>query len=344
MKKVHISILLVVLGVLASYSLAGAALWVAPMQLTTTPQSGNMLDVLTKDGRFTNLVRAINAAGLNKILTDPYQQLTLFAPTDVAFGKLPPGLADALLANPAQLTGTLFYHIVAGKFTAAELVSFSSARMNQIQSQQGGLLTVIQKDGKVLVNGNPLIVTDIPTSNGIIHVLEGVLLPSTVALPSSTATIIASATPARTVTVAAATAAPTQVLQPTGVVGTYVVQRGDWLRKIAQKTGVSVEKLLELNPWLKKRPNWVIYAGEVLVLGGALPTPPPATALPTRSVATVQPTAVAGGRTYVVQKGDWVYQIARTFGVSPQQIYQLNPWLNQRLNGNVYPGEVLRLP
>lgn len=62
MKKVHISILLVVLGVLASYSLAGAALWVAPLQLTTTPQSGNMLDVLTKDGRFTNLVRAINAA------------------------------------------------------------------------------------------------------------------------------------------------------------------------------------------------------------------------------------------------------------------------------------------
>ena len=97
---------------------------------------------------------------------------TVFAPTDEAFAKLPEGTVESLLANPDQLREVLLYHVVPGKVMAADVVSLDSAK-----TAQGSDVHIRLADGGVLINDANVTATDIETSNGVIHVIDTVIIP-----------------------------------------------------------------------------------------------------------------------------------------------------------------------
>ena len=133
----------------------------------------DIVDIAIADGRFTTLVAAVQAAGLVDTLKSA-GPFTVFAPTDEAFAKLPPGTVESLLLpeNLETLKQILLYHVVPGKLMAADVVQLSFAYT------AAGLPVRIQvKDGKVFINDAQVIITDIQASNGVIHVIDCVLLP-----------------------------------------------------------------------------------------------------------------------------------------------------------------------
>lgn len=135
---------------------------------------GTIAEVAAADGRFTTLVAALKAAGLVDTLNGA-GPFTVFAPTDDAFKKLPAGTVDSLLKpeNLEKLKGILLYHVVPGQVMAADVVKLSSAK-----TAQGQDIKITVKDGKVYLNDKvQVIVTDVPASNGVIHVIDAVLLP-----------------------------------------------------------------------------------------------------------------------------------------------------------------------
>jgi uncharacterized surface protein with fasciclin (FAS1) repeats len=133
--------------------------------------SKNIVETAREAGSFTTLLAAVDAAGLGDTLAGggPF---TVFAPTDEAFAKLPAGTVDSLLADPAKLADVLTYHLVSGRVTAAEVVQLESA-----VTVQGGDLR-IATDGGVHVGGATVISADIEAGNGLIHVIDRVLLPA----------------------------------------------------------------------------------------------------------------------------------------------------------------------
>jgi len=133
-----------------------------------------IVDIAVADGRFTTLVAALQAAGLVETLSGA-GPFTVFAPTDEAFAKLPAGTVENLLKpeNLEQLKNILLYHVVSGKVMAADVVGLTSA-----PTVLGQDVTITVKDGKVFLNDNvQVIITDIEASNGVIHVIDAVLLP-----------------------------------------------------------------------------------------------------------------------------------------------------------------------
>ena len=133
-----------------------------------------IVDTAISDGRFNTLVAAVQAADLVDTLKGegPY---TVFAPTDDAFAALPEGTLDTLLLpeNKQQLTDILLYHVVPGQVMAEDVVGLSSA-----PTVLGQDATIKVEDGKVYLNDNvEIIITDIQTSNGVIHVIDSVLIP-----------------------------------------------------------------------------------------------------------------------------------------------------------------------
>jgi transforming growth factor-beta-induced protein len=131
----------------------------------------DIVDTAVADGRFTTLVAAVQAAGLVDALKAE-GPLTVFAPTDDAFAALPEGTVEALLADIPALTNILLYHVVEGKVMAADVVELSS-----VSTLLGQDLNVSLMDGKVMLNGSQVIIADLETSNGVIHVIDTVLLP-----------------------------------------------------------------------------------------------------------------------------------------------------------------------
>ena len=135
-----------------------------------------IVDVAAADGRFKTLVTALKAANLVKTLSGP-GPFTVFAPTDAAFAKLPAGTVATLLMpeNLDKLQEILTYHVVAGKVMAAGVVNLSFA------STVAGLsVSVRVENGKVFINDAQVTITDIVASNGVIHVIDTVLLPPTI--------------------------------------------------------------------------------------------------------------------------------------------------------------------
>ena len=122
---------------------------------------------------FNTLVAAVKAAGLVDTLKGP-GPFTVFAPTDEAFAKLPPGTVDNLLKpeNREKLQQVLKYHVVAGKVTAKDVVKLSSA-----QTVEGSPISIKAAGGKVKLNDATVIKADVAASNGVIHVIDSVLLP-----------------------------------------------------------------------------------------------------------------------------------------------------------------------
>jgi transforming growth factor-beta-induced protein len=136
------------------------------------PESRSIVEIAVEDGRFTTLVAALQAAGLDDTLSGA-GSFTVFAPTDDAFGKLPAGTIDALWADIPQLTDILLYHVVDGKVMAQDVVGLEDA-----ETLQGTTFMILFDGGTVKLNGDSnVIITDIEAFNGVIHVIDSVLLP-----------------------------------------------------------------------------------------------------------------------------------------------------------------------
>ena len=135
------------------------------------PPQQNIVNTLVADGRFTTLVAAVQAAGLTGTLSGP-GPFTVFAPTDDAFNKLPAGTVTTLLKDPTgQLKQILLYHVVSGKVMAADVVKLTSATTLE------GKTIAISTKGGVKVNNASVTVTDIGCTNGVIHIIDSVLIP-----------------------------------------------------------------------------------------------------------------------------------------------------------------------
>lgn len=138
-----------------------------------------IVQVAVEAGRFRTLVTALEAAGLVETLQGP-GRFTVFAPNDAAFAKLPAGAVEALLADQEKLTAVLTYHVVPGLIMAADIVKAQGARPATVN---GAPLDIVLRDGKVYVNGAQVVTADIVTSNGVIHVIDTVLMPSAADAP-----------------------------------------------------------------------------------------------------------------------------------------------------------------
>ena len=131
----------------------------------------NIVQTAISAGSFKTLVAAVQAAGLAETLsgTGPF---TVFAPTDEAFAKLPAGTVDALLKDKEKLASILTYHVVSGQVTAADAIKLTEAK-----TVNGQIFKIVAgKDGVMIDNAN-VVKTDIMTSNGVIHVIDSVILP-----------------------------------------------------------------------------------------------------------------------------------------------------------------------
>ncbi len=129
----------------------------------------NIVEIAVGNDNFTTLVAAVQAAGLVEALQSP-GPFTVFAPTDAAFAALPPGTVQTLVQNPPQLARILKYHVVAGKLTQADL-----AQVQAIESLEGSPIAINCSDGFEVKNST-VIMPDIEADNGIIHVIDRVIL------------------------------------------------------------------------------------------------------------------------------------------------------------------------
>lgn len=134
-------------------------------------KSSDIVDVAIANGSFTTLVTAVKAAGLVDTLKSE-GPFTVFAPTDAAFAKIPAATLNALLADKAALANVLTYHVVAGKVMAADVVTLSEAT-----TVQGQNVMIEVRDGKVFIDSAQVVITDVAASNGVIHVIDTVILP-----------------------------------------------------------------------------------------------------------------------------------------------------------------------
>lgn len=143
---------------------------IIPAEKSSTP---DIVDTAVKAGKFNTLVAAVKAAGLAETLKGE-GPFTVFAPTDEAFAKLPKGTVESLLKpeSKEKLIAILTYHVVPGKVMAKDVVSLTEAK-----TVQGSSVKIAVNGGKVSIDGANVVKTDIETSNGVIHVIDAVILP-----------------------------------------------------------------------------------------------------------------------------------------------------------------------
>ena len=143
------------------------------LALTSAASAADIVDTAAAAGQFKTLVAAVEAAGLVDTLKGP-GPFTVFAPTDEAFAKLPPGTVESLLKpeNKARLQSILTYHVIPGKVMSRELVKLDSAK-----TVEGASIAVHTMNGGVMVDKAHVTTADITASNGVIHVIDTVLLP-----------------------------------------------------------------------------------------------------------------------------------------------------------------------
>ncbi len=163
--------------------LAGAAPAHAAILRQAQP---DIVDTAVAAGQFSTLARALQAAGLVDTLKGP-GPFTVFAPTDAAFAKVPEATLNALLADPARLRAVLTYHVAAGRVMAADVLQLQSAG-----SVQGEPIRIAVTGGTVRLNGSSTVTrTDITAANGVIHVLDTVLMPPSMTTLPQTAGAVA---------------------------------------------------------------------------------------------------------------------------------------------------------
>lgn len=138
--------------------------------LTLSVQAKDIVDTAVAAGGFKTLATALGAAGLVDTLKGQ-GPFTVFAPTDEAFAKIPKADLDALLKDKAKLTAVLTYHVVSGKVMAKDV------KAGEVKTVQGSNFTVATSYGTVTVNNAKVVKTDIEASNGVIHVIDTVIMP-----------------------------------------------------------------------------------------------------------------------------------------------------------------------
>jgi uncharacterized surface protein with fasciclin (FAS1) repeats len=143
------------------------------LALTSVASAADIVDTAAAAGQFKTLVAAVKAAGLVDTLKGP-GPFTVFAPTDEAFAKLPPGTVESLLKpeNKAKLQSILTYHVLPGKVMSQDLVKLDSTK-----TVEGGSIAIRTMNGGVMVDKAQVTKADIAASNGVIHVIDTVLLP-----------------------------------------------------------------------------------------------------------------------------------------------------------------------
>jgi uncharacterized surface protein with fasciclin (FAS1) repeats len=152
-------------------AILAAAAFLAALPASAVAQERDIVQTANAAGQFTTLTKLLKRAGLKKALKQP-GPYTVFAPTDAAFAKVPKKQLNALLADKAKLKAVLLYHVVAKKLPAAKVVKRKSAR-----TLNGEKVRFRVKHGNVYVNKAKVTTADVMASNGVIHVINRVLLP-----------------------------------------------------------------------------------------------------------------------------------------------------------------------
>ena len=157
------------LATLAVAAAAAAGIAGAPARAAGT----DVVDTAIAAGQFKTLAAALDGAGLVATLKGP-GPFTVFAPTDAAFAKLPAGTVDTLLRpeNKARLAAILTYHVVPGRVMAADV-----ARLKEARTVNGEMVDVMVDGGSVMINDAKVTAADVAASNGVIHVIDTVILP-----------------------------------------------------------------------------------------------------------------------------------------------------------------------
>ena len=190
--------IIIAAGMIVGLSIAAAGCSPAPMATSAAPAPASsssapsstpsmsasaagkdIVDTAVAAGGFTTLAKALTAAGLVETLKGD-GPFTVFAPTDEAFAALPKGALDKLVADKKKLTAVLTYHVIPGEVMASQVTGMNGQKVKTVQ---GGEITIKVADGKVSLTdaaGNTVdvIKTDVTASNGVIHVIDGVLMPS----------------------------------------------------------------------------------------------------------------------------------------------------------------------
>ena len=162
-----------ILAALAVGLAVGAATATAGPATTAAPKMGeqNLVQTAIAAGQFKTLASLLQKAGLVATL-EGKGPFTVFAPTDAAFAKVPKATLAALAKNKAKLRAVLLYHVVKGKVTAAQAMKLSSAK-----TLEGKSLSIRVSGGKLIVGGATVVKANVPASNGVIHVINKVLIP-----------------------------------------------------------------------------------------------------------------------------------------------------------------------
>jgi len=163
MNRIPRLVALLALGVITVTALASTG--------SATTQQRTIAQTAAASGQFSTLTTLLKKAGLVSTLGRP-GPYTVFAPTNAAFGKVPKQTVDALLADKAKLRAVLLYHVVPGKVTAAKVVKLSSAK-----TANGERVRIRAKGSTVYVNGARVTKADVMATNGVIHVVDRVLIP-----------------------------------------------------------------------------------------------------------------------------------------------------------------------
>jgi uncharacterized surface protein with fasciclin (FAS1) repeats len=165
MRKVMVLVLALVLGGALFMTVSGPAV--------AAPAAADIVDTAVAAGNFNTLAAALKAAGLVDTLKGK-GPFTVFAPTDDAFAKLPAGTVEDLLKpeNKEKLVAILTYHVVPGKLMAADVL-----KRHALKTVNGANLKISMRDGAAMVDDARIVKTDIVTSNGVIHVIDAVVLP-----------------------------------------------------------------------------------------------------------------------------------------------------------------------
>lgn len=162
LRTIALATALVVPGTLAAQEAQG---------YSESTAKGDIIETAVAAGSFNTLAKAIDAAGLTETLKGE-GPFTVFAPTDEAFAQLPKGTVDALLKDKAKLTAILTYHVVSGNVSSSDVAGMSSAK-----TLSGEDISIKAKGGKVMIDKATVIQADIAASNGVIHVIDQVLMP-----------------------------------------------------------------------------------------------------------------------------------------------------------------------
>ena len=134
-----------------------------------------IVDAATSNGNFTTLLAALKATGLDSTLSDTQSTYTVFAPTDAAFAKLPEGTLDSLTAE--QLSNILLYHVLPGKVMSDSAITLAQSSENMVEVANGDMVSLSFVDSMLFVNGAVVSTADVMADNGVIHVIDNVILP-----------------------------------------------------------------------------------------------------------------------------------------------------------------------